>query len=110
MIWSVTLREINKLTVFEHKALRKIQESKMQEITKVEETALKKLIIFTFLPNIITIIKLRMMKWVAHVAFKTKRRNLETVIIKCKRKRPLERPKIYKTLLHAVKPVLVITY
>lgn len=50
------------------------------------------------------------MKWVAHVAFKTKRRNLETVIIKCKRKRPVERPKIYKTLLHAVKPVLVITY
>jgi hypothetical protein len=33
------LREINRLTVFEHKALRGIPESEMQDITKVEETA-----------------------------------------------------------------------
>jgi hypothetical protein len=51
-----------------------------------------------------------MMKWVAHIALKTEMRNLEILIIKCKRKRPLGRPKIYKTLLHAVKLVLAITY
>ena len=52
------------------------------------------------LSNIITIIKLRMMKWVAHIAFKTEMRNLGILIIKCKRKRPLGRPKIYKTLFY----------
>jgi hypothetical protein len=35
------LRELNRLTEFEHKALRGRPESKMQEITKGEETAQK---------------------------------------------------------------------
>jgi hypothetical protein len=67
--WSLTLREENKLRVFENKVLRKIFGQKRDEVTgewrKLHNEDLRDL---NSSPSIIRIIKSRRLRWASHVA------------------------------------------
>jgi hypothetical protein len=69
--WSLTLREENRLTVFENRMLRKIFGPKRDEVTgkwrKLHNEELRDLYSS---PIIIRIIKSRSMRWAGHVARK----------------------------------------
>ena len=67
--WSLTLREEHRLRVFENRVLRRIFGSKRDGVTgewrKLHNEELKDLYCS---PNIVRVIKWRIMRWVGHVA------------------------------------------
>jgi hypothetical protein len=69
-IWSLTLRELRSLRVFENSVLSVIFGPKKDDLTRewlrLQNIELNDLY---FLPNIVGVIKSRRMKWAAHVAF-----------------------------------------
>jgi len=66
--WSLTLREEHRLRVFENRVLRRIFGNKRNEVTgewrKLHNEYLNDLY---FSPNIIRVVKYRIMRWVGHV-------------------------------------------
>jgi hypothetical protein len=93
--WSLTLREEQRLRVFENKILRRIYGPKRDEVTgewrKLHNEELH--ILYSF-PNIIRQIKSRRMRWAGHVARVGEKRNLYRVLMgKPEGKRPLGRPR-----------------
>jgi hypothetical protein len=93
--WSLTLREENRLKVFENRVRRRIFGPKRDEV-KGEWRKLhnKELHNFYFSPNVIRQIKSRRMRWAGHVARMGEERNVYTVLMgKPEGKRPLGRPR-----------------
>ena len=67
--WSLTLREKRRLRVFENRMLRRIFESKRDEITREwRKQHNKELNDLYCSPNIVRVIKSRRMRWAGHVA------------------------------------------
>jgi hypothetical protein len=67
--WSLTLREENRLTVFENRVLRRIFGPKRDEVTgEWRKLHNEELHILYSSPNIIRQIKSRRMRWAGHVA------------------------------------------
>jgi hypothetical protein len=89
--WSLTLREKYGLTVFENRVLRKIFGSKRRhdEWRRLHNEELRDLLSS---PNIIRVIKLRIMRWAGHVARMGDRRGANRVLVgRPEAKRPLGR-------------------
>jgi hypothetical protein len=94
-IWSLTLREERRLRVFENRVLRRVSESKRDEVTgewrKFHNEEVSDLY---YLPNIVRVVKSRRMRWAGHVARMGEGRGFHRVLVgKPEGKRPLERPK-----------------
>jgi hypothetical protein len=92
--WSLTLREVHRLGVFENKVLRRIFGPKRDEVTggwrKLHNEELRDLYSS---PSTIRIIKSRRMRWAGHVARMRENRNACKLLVeKPERKRPLGRP------------------
>jgi hypothetical protein len=89
--WSVTLREEQRLRVFESKMLRRIFGPKRDEVTggwrKLHN---KELCDLYSSPSIIRIFKPRRMRWAGHVARMGEKRNAYRLL---EEKRPLGRPR-----------------
>jgi hypothetical protein len=67
--WSLTLREEDRLGVCENRVLRRISESKRDEVTKEwRKLHNEELHDFYSSPSIIRIMKARTMRWARHVA------------------------------------------
>ncbi|KAJ4441577.1 hypothetical protein ANN_11433 [Periplaneta americana] len=93
--WTLTLREEQRLRVFENKVLRNIFGAKRDEVTgewrKLHNAELQALYSS---PVIIRIIKSRRLRWAGHVARMGESRNAYRVLVgKSERKRPLGRPR-----------------
>jgi hypothetical protein len=93
--WSLTLREKQKLKVFENRVLRRIFGPKRDEMTgewrKLHNEELRDLYSS---PSIIRIINSGWMRWAWHVARMGKKRNAYRLFVgKAEGKRPLERPR-----------------
>ena len=93
--WTLTLREEQRLRVFENKVLRKIFGAKRDEVTgewrKLHNTELHALYSS---PNIIRDIKSRRLRWAGHVARMGETRNAYRVLVgRPEGKRPLGRPR-----------------
>ncbi|KAJ4448583.1 hypothetical protein ANN_10602 [Periplaneta americana] len=93
--WTLTLREEQRLRVFENKVLRKIFGAKRDEVTgewrKLHNTEL--LALYTS-PDIIRTIKSRRLRWTGHVARMGESRNAYRVLVgRPEGKRPLGRPR-----------------
>jgi hypothetical protein len=93
--WSLTLREGNRLRVFENRVLRRMFGPKTDEVTgewrKLHSEELH--ILYSF-PNIIRQIKSRRMRWAGHMARMGRERKVYKVLVgKPEGKRPLERPR-----------------
>jgi len=91
--WSLTLREECRQT-FENKVLREIFEPKRDKVTgewrKLHNEELNDLYSS---PNIVRVIKSRIMRWAGHVASMEEKRGLYRVLVgKPEGKRPLGRP------------------
>jgi hypothetical protein len=93
--WSLTLREENRLRVFENRVLRRISGPKRDEVTgEWRELHNEELHILYSSPNIITQIKSRRTRWVGHVARMGEERNVYRALMgKPEGKRPLGRPR-----------------
>jgi hypothetical protein len=93
--WSLTLREENRLRVFENRVLRRIFGPKMDEVTgEWRKLHNEELHILYSSPNIIRQIKSRRMRWTGHAARMGEERNVYRVLIgKPEGKRPLGRPR-----------------
>jgi hypothetical protein len=92
---SLTLRQEHTLEVFENGILRRISERKRHEIIggwgKLHEEELCNLF---FSPNIIRMIKSRIIRWTSYVACMWKKRNANRLLMENPEgKRPLGRPK-----------------
>jgi hypothetical protein len=93
--WFLTLREEQRLRVFENRVLRRIFGPKKDEVTgdwrKLHNEELHKLYSS---PSIIRMIKSRRMRWAGHVARMGKKRNAYGILVgKAEGKRSLGRPK-----------------
>ncbi|KAJ4427706.1 hypothetical protein ANN_25358 [Periplaneta americana] len=93
--WTLTLREEQRLRIFENKALRKIFGAKRDEVTgewrKLHNAELHALYSS---PDIIRNIKSRRLRWAGHVARMDESRNAYRVLVgRPDRKRPLGRPR-----------------
>ena len=93
--WSLTLREVHRLRVFENKVLRKIFGANRDEIIgewrKLHNAELHGLYSS---PNIIRNLKSRRLSWAGHVARMEQFRNAYRVLVgKPESKRPLGRPR-----------------
>ncbi|KAJ4435334.1 hypothetical protein ANN_17945 [Periplaneta americana] len=93
--WTLTLREEQRLRVFENKVLRKIFGAKRDEVTgewrKLHNAELQAL--YTS-PDIIRNIKSRRLRWAGHVARMGESRNAYRVLVgRPEGKRPLGRPR-----------------
>ena len=91
--WSLTLREENRLRMFENKVLRRIFGPKRDMVTggwrKLHNEKLNNLYTST---NIVWVIKLRRISWAGHVAHKGERRDINRVLVgKPDGERPLGR-------------------
>jgi hypothetical protein len=79
--WSLTLREEHRLRVFKNRVLRKIFGPNRDEVTvewrKLHNEELRDL---SSSPNIIRIIKSRMMRWACHIARMGEKRNARLTI------------------------------
>ncbi|KAJ4452256.1 hypothetical protein ANN_03774 [Periplaneta americana] len=93
--WTLTLREEQRLRMFENKVLRKIFGAKRDEVTgewrKLHNTELHALYSS---PDIIRNIKSRRLRWAGHVARKGESRNIYRVLLgRSEGMRPLGRPR-----------------
>src|SRR5215475_14609947 len=93
--WSLTLREERRLRVFENRVLRRAFGPKRDELTgewrKLHNEELNDLY---SLPNIVRVVKSRLMRWVGHVARMGEDRGVHRVVVgKTEGKRPLGRPR-----------------
>jgi hypothetical protein len=81
--WSLTLKEEHSLKVLENRVMRRISETKRDEIMggrrKMHNEELHN---FYSLPSIIRMNKSRRMKWVGHVARMGEKRNAYKVVVK----------------------------
>ena len=94
--WSLTLREERRLKVFDNRVLRRIFESKRDEVTgewrKLHNEELNYLYCS---PNIVRAIKSRRMRWAGNIARMVERRGVYGVLVgKSEGKRPLGRPRL----------------
>ncbi|KAJ4443966.1 hypothetical protein ANN_05755 [Periplaneta americana] len=92
--WTLTLRDEQRLRVFENKMLRKIFGAKRGEVTgerrKLDNTELHALYSS---PDIIRNIKSRRLRWAGHVAHMGESRNAYRVLVgRPEGKRPIEKP------------------
>jgi hypothetical protein len=93
--WSLTLREKQRLRVFEHRVLRRIFGPKVDGVTgrwrRLHHEVLHDLYSS---PSIIRIIKSRTVRWVGHVAQMGEKRSMYRLLVgKPEGKRPLGRPR-----------------
>jgi hypothetical protein len=93
--WSLTLREENRLRVFENRVLRGIFGPKRDEVTgEWRKLHNKELHNFYSSPDIIRQVKSRRMRWAGHVARMGEERKVYRVLMgKPEGKRPLGRPR-----------------
>jgi hypothetical protein len=92
--WSLTLREENRLRVFENRVLRRLFGPRRDEVTgewrKLHNEELHNLYLF---PDIIRQVKSRRMRWAGHVARMGEDRKVYKVLVgKPEGRRPLGRP------------------
>jgi hypothetical protein len=67
--WSLTLREVHRLRVFENRVLRRVFGPKRDEVTgELRKLHNKELNDLYSLLNIVWVVKLRRMRWAGHVA------------------------------------------
>jgi hypothetical protein len=91
--WTLTLREEQRLRVFENRGVR-IFGSKRDEVTRKRRKHSGELHNLYSSPDIIRQIKLRRMRWAGHVARMGEGRNVYRVLVgKPDRKRSLGRPR-----------------
>jgi len=93
--WSLTLREVRRLRVFENRVLRRVFGPKRNEVTE-ERRKLhgEELSDLYSLPNIVRVAKSRRMKLAGHVARMGEGRGVHRVLVgKPEGKRPLGRPR-----------------
>ena len=93
--WSLTLREERRLRVFENRVLRRIFGPKGNKVTgewrKLLDEELNDLYCS---PDVVQVIKLKIMRWAGHVAHMVEGRGIYRVVVgKPEGKRPLGRPK-----------------
>ena len=90
-IWSLTLRAERRLRVFENRILRRIFGSKRDEVTREwRKLHNEKLNDLYSSPNIVRVIKSRIMRWAGHVACMGDKRGVYRVLVgKPEGKRPL---------------------
>ena len=93
--WSLTLREEHRLRVFENRVLRSVFGPKRDEVTgewrKLHNEELNDLY---SLPNIVRVVKSRIMRWAGHVARMGEERGVHSVLVgKPEGNRPLGRPR-----------------
>ena len=93
--WSPTLREERRLRVFENKVLRRVFGPKMDEVRgewrKLHNEELSDLY---SLPNIVRVVKSRIMRWAGHVVRMGEGRCVYRVLVrKPEGKRPVGRPR-----------------
>jgi hypothetical protein len=87
------LREEHRLRVFENRVLRRIFGPK-NDVTRVEKTKKEERNDLYSSPNIVQVIKSRIMRWVGHVARMGESRGVYRVLVgKPEGKRPLGRPR-----------------
>jgi hypothetical protein len=93
--WSLTLREVHRLRVFENRVLRRIFGPKRDEATgKCRKLHSGELHILYSSPDIIRQIKSRRMRWAGHVARMGEGRNVYRLFMaEPEGKTPLERPR-----------------
>jgi hypothetical protein len=93
--WSLTLREVNRLRMFENRVLRRILGPKRDEVTgEWRKLHNEELHILYSSPNVIRQIKSRRMRWAGHVARMGEGRNVYRVLMgKPEGKRPLGKPR-----------------
>ena len=93
--WSLTLREGSRLRVFENRVLRIIFGPKRDEVTREwRKLHNEELSDPCCSPNILRVIKSRIMRWVVHVARVGERRGVYRILVwKPEGKRPLGRPR-----------------
>jgi hypothetical protein len=91
--WSLALKEEHTLRVFENRVLRRIFEPKMDEVTgEWKSLHSDELYDLYFSPNIIRVIKSRIMRWVGHVALMGERKGAYRILIgRLEGRRPLGR-------------------
>ena len=94
-IWSLTLREVRRLRVFENRVLRIFgpkREEVKREWRKLHNEELNDLYSS---PNIVRVIKSRRMRWAGHVARLGEKRGVYRVLVgKPEGKRPHGRPRL----------------
>ena len=93
--WSLTLKEERRLRVFENRVLRRVFGPKRDQVTgewrKLHNEELSDLY---SLPNILRMVKSRIMRWARHVARMGEGRGVLSVLVgKPEGKRPLGRPR-----------------
>jgi hypothetical protein len=92
--WSPTLREEHRLRVFENRVWRKIFGPKREEDGSWRKLHNDELHSLYSSPNIVRVIKSRMLKWVRHVARMEEGRAVYSVLVgRPEGKRPLGRPR-----------------
>jgi hypothetical protein len=93
-IWSLTLREENRLRVFENIVLRRIFGPKREEDGSSRKLHNDELHSLYSSPNIVRVIKSRRMRWAGHVAGIGEGRGVHRVLVgRTEGKRPLRRPR-----------------
>ena len=93
--WSLTLRDERTLWVFENRVLRRVFEPKRDEVTgDWKKLHIEELSDLYTLPNIVRVVKSRIMRWAGHVARMGEGRGVPRVLVgKPEGKRPLGRPR-----------------
>jgi hypothetical protein len=93
--WSLTMREVCRVRVFENRVLKRIFGPKRDEVTGEWRTLhIEDLNDLNSSPNIVRVIKLRRMRWAGYVARMGERTGIYRVlVVKTKGERPLGRPR-----------------
>jgi hypothetical protein len=93
--WSLTLREEQRLRVFENRVLRRIFGPKRDEATREWRRLHNEELNDLYLsPNVVRAIKSRRMKWTGHVARMVEKRGAYRILVgRPEGRRPLRRPR-----------------